>query len=293
MPEALVLGGATGLLGQALMKELPGRGWKTVALGRGDGDLFDEKFMADVLETINPDVIFNTVAWTQVDAAEDNEEGARNVNRNFPAMLAGLLLRKHRGHLIHFSTDFVFSGQPPKDYWRETDSPAPTSVYGRTKLEGEQAVMQILPDRSCVIRAAWLFGPGRKNFVSTILDACAKNSFLSVVDDQIGSPTYSPDLAAWSVALGEKRATGLWHGVNSGHATWCELAAEATHLVNGACRIKPIPSSQWPQKAARPRNSIMNNSKLTRFLGERPRPWPQALRDYIFSSYLPERSKTE
>lgn len=284
MPKALVLGGATGLLGKSLMKALDARGWETAALGRQDGDLLDPEFIRDKLERIGPDIVFNTVAWTQVDDAEDHPEEAMSINRALPDTLARSLSASDKAFLVHFSTDFVFSG-PHAAPWKETDAPKPDSVYGATKLAGEEAVFGILPSRACVIRTAWLFGPGRKNFVDTILGACKKHDALKVVDDQFGSPTYAPDLAQWSIALAEKRASGLWHGVNSGRASWCELACEAVQLVSAPCRVLPITSAEWPQKARRPAYSPLDNSKLAQFLGATPRPWQKALREYVFGEY--------
>lgn len=287
MPKGLALGGATGLLGQSLVKIMDKYGWETAVLGREDGNLLDRDFLCAKIDEISPDVIFNTIAWTQVDAAEDQPEKAQEINCAFPKLLADILVSRKNIHLLHYSTDFVFSGQPRDDYWKESDEPAPVSVYGSSKLAGEKAVMERLADRACIMRTAWLFGPGRKNFVQTILDAARDRETLSVVDDQKGSPTYAPDLSEWSVALAEARKIGVWHAVNSGHASWCELAEEALHLANSPCKAQPIRSSQWPQKAERPKNSIMSNNKLTKFLGKRPRPWPQALREYIFREYLP------
>lgn len=286
MAKAIVLGGKTGLVGQALVKALANHDWEAASYGREDGNIFDNAFLGRILDKEDPDVIFNTIAWTQVDDAEDNPQKAAEINSAFPDMLASLLSQRKKGHLVHFSTDFVFSGQPPNDYWRETDNPDPVSVYGRTKLEGENAVRRILPDRSCIIRTAWLFGPGRKNFVETILNAASGKNILKVVDDQRGCPTYTPDLADWSVAIAQEKATGIWHAVNSGYTTWCELAQEAVHLASLPCQIQPIQSAQWPQKAKRPQNSIMDTGKLTFFLGYKPRPWLQALRDYVFGDYL-------
>lgn len=290
MPKALVLGGETGLLGQALIKVLTRTGWQTATLGRHEGDLMDSAYLSEAIDQHAPDTIFNTIAWTQVDKAEDEPEKALEINRLFPDILARVIDGKNI-HLVHYSTDFVFSGQPPGDYWKEGDPAVPTSVYGATKLAGEKAVLRSLPKNACIIRTAWLFGPGRKNFVQTILDASATRSELTVVDDQMGSPTFTLDLAAWSLELAKAKATGIWHCVNSGHATWSELAVEALQLIASPCRIQPIHSSQWPQKAKRPKNSIMNNNKLTRLIGQRPRPWPQALREYIFNYYLPEKGK--
>lgn len=284
MPKALVLGGATGLLGHALMNALGAVGWEAQALGRKDGDILDPDFMRDSILQYGPDVVFNAIAWTQVDAAEDNPDNAMSLNRALPDTIARILSASENALFVHFSTDFVFSG-PGTIPWKETDEPSPQCVYGQTKYEGEKAVLKILPSRSCIIRTAWLFGPGKGNFIDTILSACQTKESINVVDDQFGSPTYTPDLAQWSVALAAKRASGIWHGVNSGRASWCELASEAAQLTQASCRVLPITSAKWPQKARRPAYSVLDNSKLADFLGQKPRPWQKALRDYIFGSY--------
>lgn len=284
MPKALVLGGATGLLGMALMDALAASGWEARPLGRQDGDILNPAFMRNAIQQMRPDVVFNAIAWTQVDAAEDKPEEAMSLNRALPDSIARILCAYDDALLVHFSTDFVFSG-PGMKPWKESDEPAPQSVYGRTKREGEKAVLQILPDRACIIRTAWLFGPGKGNFVETILKACQNHESLNVVDDQFGSPTYAPDLAQWSVALASGRANGVWHGVNSGRASWCELASEAAQLAQSSCRVLPITSAEWPQKARRPAYSVLDNSKLAEYLGQKPRPWQKALRDYIFGNF--------
>lgn len=286
MAKALVLGGATGLLGQALTRVLKAREWEVATLGRQNGNLLDMAFLQTAIAEAQADVVFNTVAWTAVDDAEDHKEEACQLNRALPASIARCLKAQGAGFLVQFSTDFIFSGAGDTA-WKETDTPQPASVYASTKLEGEKAVLETLPDRSCVIRTAWLFGPGRKNFVDTILAACQRRDSINVVHDQTGSPTYTLDLAHWSIALAEKRATGVWHAVNGGQASWCDLACEAVSLAGAPCRVVPIDSAEWPQKARRPVFSVLDNSKLAAFLGKSPRPWPQALRDYVFSDYLP------
>ena len=283
MPKALVLGGATGLLGRALTRMLSEEGWEVETLGRADGDVTDAAFLAKRLAKSAADVVFNAVAWTGVDDAEERPEQAHLLNRALPDTLAHILKSMGRGHLVHFSTDFVFSGQG-EHAWREEDEPAPASVYGLTKLAGERAVLTTLPDRACVLRTAWLFGPGRKNFVRTILHKSRTADNVRVVFDQTGSPTYTLDLARWSVALAEKRAIGIWHAVNSGRANWAELAAEAIALAGGACQVIPVTSEQWPQKARRPVWSVLDATKLGLFLGRPPRPWAQALRDYLHNA---------
>ncbi len=282
--KALILGGRTGLLGQALMRVLMANGWGTLALGRDDGDLLDVCFIEKAVDKYNPDCIFNTVAWTQVDQAEDDERNAFIWNRALPAALAQICKTREL-HLIHYSTDFVFSGNDNTSYSEDCPT-GPSSVYGRTKLAGEDVVMQMAPDNSCILRTAWLFGPGRKNFVTSILNACQKQEVLSVVHDQIGSPTYSVDLAIWSMLAAEKSLTGVYHAVNSGRASWCELACEAISIAEARCKVEPISSEHWPQKAHRPPFSVLNASKLEQALNITIRPWPQALREFLFSEYL-------
>lgn len=291
MAKALILG-ATGLLGQALVHVLTARGRTVEVLGRADGNVLDMKFLEARINAAEPDEVYNAVAWTDVDGAEDHQEEALQLNRCLPDSLARILKATGHGRLIHYSTDFVFSGQHSAP-WTEKDIPRPVSAYGRTKLAGEEAVLNILPDHSCVLRTAWLFGPGRKNFVDTILEACRRRDYVSVVHDQIGSPTYSHDLAQWSVTLAEQNASGIVHATNSGQASWCELACEAISLAGGPCRIEPIASAQWPQKAKRPPYSVLDVSVLGERLGHKPRPWPQALREYLFSACTPAADKAK
>jgi len=287
-PKALVLGGHTGLLGQALMEELARCAWPAVPFGRQDGQILDMKFLARAVKRIAPDVIFNTIAWTQVDPAEEQPSEAADLNRGFVAGLAHCI-RGSSIRMVHYSTDFVFDGAKQTPYSVE-DAPNPESVYGATKLAGEQALGILPPEQYCIVRTAWLFGPGRKNFVSTILDACRKRDSINVVHDQIGSPTYTRDLAQWSLKLAELEAGGLFHAVNGGQASWCDLACEAVSLAQVPCRVDPISSAQWPQKAKRPPFSVLDTGRLTRVTGLVPRPWPLALREYLYREYLPPRS---
>ncbi len=282
--RALIFGGRTGLVGQALSRILTANGWYTMPIGRQDGDLLSVSFIEDCIERYKISHIFNTVAWTQVDQAEDNECQAFVLNRALPAGLAQLA-KKLDIRLIHYSTDFVFSGESDRNYL-EGDSTDPTSIYGRTKLAGEEAVLSIAPEHSCILRTAWLFGPGRQNFVSNIIKKHCEYGKLSIVHDQVGSPTYSMDLAHWSMLAAEKGLTGVYHAVNSGRASWCDLACEALNIAEIDCHVEPITSDQWPQKAKRPPFSVLNNEKLADALGIIPRSWPQALREYIFSDEL-------
>ncbi len=282
--KALVLGGKGGFLGQALVKALEAAGWEAEALGRADIDYYSPDVQRDleaVLDKVKPACIFNTVAYTQVDAAEDDEEAAMALNRSLPAAL-GRLAKAGGVKLVHFSTDYVFDGKKRSPY--TTDDPVnPQSVYGRTKLAGEQALLAMDPPDFCIIRSAWLFGPCKRNFVQTILDLCKKNGSVRVVHDQVGSPTYTADLADYTLKLVELDGKGLFHVANSGQASWCELATEAVRMVQLECPVTPVPSAEFPQKAARPAYSALDCSRFTQVTGIIPRPWPQALNEYLFS----------
>lgn len=278
--SCLVLGGQTGMLGQALTEACRARGWRVKTLGRTDGPILEPDFLEEQIAGFNPDLLFNTIAYTQVDQAEDEPERAYLLNKSFPALL-GRVLRGSDCALVHYSTDFVYNGKK-RDPYLETDSTDPQSVYGASKLAGENALRELDLPKLLILRTAWLFGPGRRNFVSVILNKAVDRNQLTVVHDQVGSPTYTLDLAEMSLALVDKQATGLVHAVNSGQASWCELASEAVSLNNGLTNVEPICSGQWPQKAKRPEYSVLSTDLLTELTGYRPRPWPQALRDYIF-----------
>ena len=283
-PKALVLGVHTGLLGKALMDALNHSAWHVTPLGRQDGQILNVNFLTRKIKRIAPDVIFNAVGWTQVDLAEEHPSEAMDLNRGLVSSLVhsigGTPIR-----LVQYSTDFVFDGAKQTPYTIE-DAPKPQSVYGMTKLAGEQTLSALPPEQYCIVRTAWLFGPGRKNFVSTILDACRKRDSIDVVHDQTGSPTYTRDLAQWSLKLAELGASGLFHAVNGGQASWCDLACEAISLAEAQCRVNPISSAQWQQKAMRPHFSVLDTDRLAQ-LGIAPRPWPLALREYLYHEYLP------
>lgn len=279
-PKVLVLGGKGGLLGQSLAAVLEKAGREVAATGRPGREVFEAGVLEDLLEREQPDAVFNTWAYTQVDRAEDEPAEARRINEALPALL-GRLARDRPFKLVHFSTDFVFDGRKDSPYTPE-DPPHPASVYGESKLAGERALLALRLPNLLIIRTAWLFGPGKKNFVRTILDLARERSELRVVHDQVGSPTYACDLAAWAVALAAKDSSGVFHVVNAGRASWAELADEAIRVAALPCRVIPIPSHEYPQKARRPAYSVLDTSAFTRATGITPRPWAQALSDYVF-----------
>jgi dTDP-4-dehydrorhamnose reductase len=278
--RAIVLGGKTGLLGRPLAKALTDAGFAVLATTRSELDPFDASAVAGALQSFAATHLFNTIAYTAVDAAEDDPEEAYRLNRDLPALL-GKACGDARAMFVHFSTDFVFNGEKGRPYTEE-DQTAPESVYGASKLAGEQAILDLGLLKYQILRTAWLFGPGKKNFVATILGLAKDREELRVVGDQIGSPTFTMDLAGWSADLAATGKTGLFHAVGSGQASWCELAAEAVAAADLHCRVVSIPSSDYPQKAKRPSYSVLSTTKLAEAIGRQPRPWVQTVREYVY-----------
>jgi dTDP-4-dehydrorhamnose reductase len=281
-PKAIVLGGQNGMLGRALSAAVAAKGWVVVTNAPGEFDYFSKKLadnLAAYIDRHELDILFNTVAYTNVDKAEDEEDKAAALNKNLPAVLAKLV-KTRPIKLVHYSTDFVFDGKKTTPYTVD-DQPNPTSAYGRTKYAGEIAIREAAPENYAIIRTAWLYGHGKKNFVQTILGICRERGGANVVFDQIGSPTYAKDLADYSLALLELEGNGLFHIVNSGQASWCEFAGEATNYAQLECPITPVTSLDFGSKVARPAYSVLDCTSFTQITGITPRSWAQALREYL------------
>jgi dTDP-4-dehydrorhamnose reductase len=279
--KALVLGGETGLLGMALARELERRGCEVELTPRPGEQDFDPGELGAFIDKAAPDTIFNTWAYTQVDKAEEEPDQAARLNSELPAVLAQVASDRDF-RLVHYSTDFVFPGDASTPY-TEADQPGPRSAYGRTKLSGEAALLNTCPSTNLlIIRTAWLFGPGKKNFVSTICGLAAERDRITVVADQRGSPTYTPDLARYSVTLERTGTYGIFHVANSGDASWFDLAALAVEAAGLDCEVAPILSAEYPQKAERPAYSVLSTQKFERVAGVAPRPWWEAVRDYVY-----------
>ncbi|EMG36762.1 dTDP-4-dehydrorhamnose reductase [Desulfocurvibacter africanus PCS] len=278
--KAVVLGGRTGLLGRSLVRALEAAGWAVVPLGRADVDIFDSQALAGVLDREECSALFNTVAYTQVDKAEDEPQEAYRLNEQLPQLL-GRLARPRGIRLVHYSTDFVFDGRADTPY--APDAPTnPLSVYGKSKLAGERALLNLDVPSLLIIRTSWLFGPGKNNFVQKILELARSRDTLGVVHDQVGSPSYTLDLARNSLALMQAGGSGVHHLANAGQASWCELASEAVNAAGLQCRVTPISTDQYPTKAKRPAYSVLDISRFTGITGLKPRPWVQCLREYVF-----------
>jgi dTDP-4-dehydrorhamnose reductase len=283
--------GARGQLGHDLLAVLEARGEQEVtAVGRAELDLTDEagvrSTVRDWLSAAGGDraVVLNAAAYTAVDAAETDEETARVVNGHAPGWLADELAG--RGRLVHVSTDYVFDGSATEPYPVDAP-PAPRSAYGRTKLAGEQAVAAAGGDAT-VVRTAWVYGRHGGNFVRTMLRLEAERETVSVVDDQVGSPTWSADLAAGLVELGARPdpAPPVLHYTNSGQVSWCGLA-RAVFEEAGAdpARVLPTTTDAFPRPAPRPAFSVLDGSAWTAAGLPPTRPWRTALAEAITSGF--------
>ena len=289
--KALVLGGRHGMVGQALVKILEEKGWAVTPVSDADvnylsGDFYDN--MCRMLDKSGPACIFNAAAYSDVEQAEAHEEEASILNKRLPVVL-GKIAKERALPLVHYSTDFVFDGKKSSPYTID-DVPAPLNAYGRTKYEGEQALLALGLEDCMIIRTAWLFGPGKTNFVRKILGICQEKHEASVVFDQIGSPTYTMDLARYTLELVDLGAGGLFHIVNSGQANWSELAAEAASCLQLECLINPIPAADFPSKVLRPAYSVLDSTSFTQITSTSPRPWPQALREYLMLEFPVEHA---
>ncbi|MDQ7831279.1 MAG: dTDP-4-dehydrorhamnose reductase [Desulfovibrionaceae bacterium] len=278
--KVIVLGGVTGLLGVPLTQALRQAGHEVLPTTRGTLDPFDREAVVAAIRAFAADWIVNTIAYTAVDKAEDEPDEAARLNRVLPGNLARICQETGAG-LVHYSTDFVFDGKKTSPY-AETDPVDPQSVYGKTKLAGERAILELGLEKHLILRTAWLFGPGKTNFVEKILGFAKTRDVLKVVHDQIGSPTSTVDLSGMTVDLLQAGATGLFHTVNSGRASWCELASEAVSTAGINCEVLPITSAEYPQKAKRPAYSVLDTGRFAAAVGHAPRPWIQALREYVY-----------
>jgi dTDP-4-dehydrorhamnose reductase len=238
-------------------------------------DLSDRRLLDKTLNRVKPDVIVNTAAWTAVDRAEDEPEIVARLNRDTPGWMAGWCAA-HDALMLHFSTDYVFSGASDRP-WRESDAPLPGNVYGRTKLEGEQAVAAS-GGRTIIVRTAWLYSHYPGNFLSAILTRAGQGQPLKIVSDQIGSPTWAGHLADACLELIRRRdalASGcnLFHIAGAGRMSWYEfgsMAVERAHAVGILDRpvtVEPIESANWPHKATRPVWSVLDCSRYEQFTG--------------------------
>ena len=277
----LVLGG-TGQLGHELVRLLPAGA--TDAPGPHVVDLTDPASVSS-LSQAPVDIVINAAAWTAVDEAESHPDGADAINHLGAGLVAQALAANPRlPVLLHVSTDYVFGRAPlARVPWPEDAPPEPLSVYGVTKWRGECAVRDALPDRSAIVRTAWLYGEHGSNFVRTMLDAAAEERPVAVVGDQWGQPTWAADLAERLVALGPLLHRGAadpatYHGTNSGATTWFDLARSVYSLAGAdPALVSQTTTSEFPRPAPRPTWSVLGHDGWSRAGLPPMRPWHEAL----------------
>jgi dTDP-4-dehydrorhamnose reductase len=272
----LLVIGAAGMLGQDLTAAAEGAGHECAGLDLPELDILDASATHAAVREHEPDVVVNCAAWTDVDGAEENEEQATAVNATGAgnvaagAAAAGALV-------IQISTDYSFDGTAAEPYV-ESSPTSPLGAYGRSKLAGELAVMQAVPDQWTIVRSAWLFGPHGKNFVDTMLRLGAERDEVTVVNDQIGCPTYTGHLAAALVDLAERGVTGTVHLAGGGSCSWYELAVAAFERTDTECTVKPCTTEEFGRPAPRPAFSVLRSER-----GDVPQlpPWKEGLAAHL------------
>ena len=274
----ILITGATGQLGYDCVKEFRARGHEVHGVSSELFPLSDENVMRAVIEATEPDAILHAAAYTAVDKAEDEPARCRLINAEGTEILARLAAE--RGiRLLYISTDYVFPGTGTTPY--ETDDmTGPRNVYGASKLMGEEAVMAHL-SQYFIVRISWVFGIHGKNFVKTMLNLAQEHKSLSVVGDQVGSPTYTHDLAPLLADMITSEKYGIYHATNEGFCSWAQFATEIFHVAGKTVRVTSVPTHSYPTKAVRPLNSRLSKQSLDAAGFHRLPPWQDAVARYI------------
>ena len=286
----VLLTGAGGQLGTALQKSCPGA-VELIVTDQAELDLSDAKACAEMVAALKPDWVLNGGAYTAVDRAEEQPQLAEAINAAAPRAFAEALAELGSGRLLQISTDFVFSGMQGHPYGAQ-DPLAPLGVYGASKARAEAAVFEVLgPERACVLRTSWLYGPVGKNFCLTMLKLhaakAAAGEALNVVADQVGCPTHTAGLAAacWQVLARDIGGMQQWS--DAGVASWYDFAvaigeeAVALGILATAAKVNPISTAEYPTPAQRPSYSLMDCSASRKALGLEPLHWRQGLRKVL------------
>jgi dTDP-4-dehydrorhamnose reductase len=271
----VTLFGASGLLGRELVQELSGE--QLTALSSKDADLRDHARVRAVIRESRPDWIILSAAYTDVDGCESHRGLAFAVNCEGAVNVAESA-HETGSRLLFLSTDYVFDGVKRSPY-ETSDARNPANVYGESKARAEERLLEILPE-VCIARTSWLFGHGGKCFPATILKLASTRPEISVVNDQRGSPTFTPDLASALVRLCRAAAQGIVHVTNSGNCTWYEFAKELVRLSGFPAEVKPVTTAEFPRPARRPAYSVLSADSLHAHNIQTPE-WQDALRRYL------------
>ena len=247
------------MLGQAVAAAATRLGHDVVALSRAELDVTDADHVRRVVAAAEPRAVVNCAAWTDVDGAETAEAAATAVNGEGAGNVARAAAESG-ARIVHVSTDYVFDGRKDSP-WVESDPVGPIGAYGRSKLAGEEAIAEAMEDHA-IVRTAWLFGAGGRNFVDTMLALGAQRDEIDVVTDQVGSPTWSAHLAEALVELAERRDdVGIFHAAGGGACSWYELAVEVFDRAGVRCRVLPTTSERYSRPAPRPAYSVLGTER--------------------------------
>lgn len=273
----IVILGADGQLGRQLARVLgDDSAWAVLPVGRTDLDITEAPAVEALVSERSPAWVVNCAAVTNVDQCERDPSAAR-VNADAVEGIARACTAAGSG-LVQISTDFVFDGRSPRPY-REDDPTGPLNAYARAKLRAEEYAR--CAPRHLIVRTAWMFGPGGRNFVDRILARAAARQPLRIVDDQVGSPSYAPDVAEGIARLLRAGAEGTCHLVNAGEASWYELARTAAEFAGIPAVLTPVSTAEFGNPVQRPAYSVLDCSKYVRVTGATPRRWKAALKDHV------------
>ena len=271
--------GINGQLGHDVMGELKKRGYEAVGVDIEEMDITDAQCVKRVITQAAPEAVVHCSAYTAVDRAEEEVELCRRVNaegtKNVAEVCAELDCK-----LLYLSTDYIFSGEGERP-WEPGDEPDPLNVYGLTKYEGEQEIKSRI-NKYFIVRISWVFGINGNNFIKTMLRLGRENGAVRVVDDQIGSPTYTYDLAVLLVDMIETEKYGEYHATNEGICSWYEFAKEIFAAAGmNEVEVTPVSSEEFPAKAKRPKNSRMSKEKLIKNGFNKLPSWQDAVKRYV------------
>lgn len=274
----ILVTGVGGQLGYDVCKVLDARRIENKGVDLADFDITDAKVTREYITSYHPDAVIHCSAWTAVDKAEDELETVRAVNTEGARNIA-VACKEIGAKMLYISTDYVFPGTGDRFY--EPDDPTgPLGAYGATKLGGELAVKELL-DRYFIVRISWVFGKNGNNFVKTMLRLAETRDELNVVCDQVGSPTYTADLAPLLCDMIVTEKYGTYHATNEGICSWADFAEEIFRLAGKQVKVHHIPTSEYPTRALRPLNSRMSKDKLEQAGFARLPQWKDALRRYL------------
>ncbi|MFI3209875.1 MAG: dTDP-4-dehydrorhamnose reductase [Peptostreptococcaceae bacterium] len=273
----IIVTGANGQLGYDVVEFLDKKGYNVVGLKREDLDLTDLQNITKVMICLKPDAIIHCAAYTAVDKAEDEIELCEMINYKATEKIIDVC-RNLDIPIIYISTDYVFDGQKDSEYL-ETDITNPINIYGKTKLMGEQIVQTY--KRHFIVRISWVFGQNGNNFVDSMIKLSKNNKVLNIIDDQVGSPTYTKDLTPLLADMLESDKYGIYHVTNEGFCSWYEFAKEIFKIKNIDIELNPIKTSEYKTKAKRPLNSKLSKDKLSENGFNNLRSWKDALIDYL------------